>query len=226
MTPNEMWLLDSAIEQRHSIGMLVMENVEAIFDRPAHGMDRDTLLATLNRLVELKLINATNEDRGEFSPTSDEISAALDSEFDADYGLTETGGAVWADVAQPDWNRFVDGVFGDSDEDGEFDSIARERVGEFFCVDKAYLDKFMSSVHFRGIVPHLPSFKWDVVSPWQALYWKELPSAHHVRFCGVFAPEFPEERIPEEFRGMGVWHSNSVGTASAGCAPGGTCGCG
>ena len=226
MNPNELWLLDSVIEQRHPMGMLMMENVEAIFDRPAHGMDRGAMISTLARLFELGLMNATSEERGEFVPTPDEIEAALDSEFDADYRLTETGGAVWAEVAQPEWGRYVDGVFGDSDEDGEFDSIARERVGEFCCTDKAYLEKFMASVHFRGIVPHVPSLKWDTINPWQALYWKELPSAHRVRFCGVFAPEFPEERIPEEFQGMGVWHKGGVGSAPTACTPGGTCGCG
>src|ERR1700709_2672109 len=98
MSPNEIWLLDSVIEQRHPVGMLTMENVEAIFDRPPHGMDRGALIETLTRLFELNLLNVTSEERGEFTLEPNEIAAALDSEFDADYGLTEMGGAVWAEV--------------------------------------------------------------------------------------------------------------------------------
>ena len=206
MDTNELWLLDSVLEQRHPMAMLTMDNCEVIFDRPAHGMDRETLVATLTRLFELNLLNATNDERGEFTPAPNEIVKALDSEMDADYGLTEMGGAVWAEVAMPDWNRYVDGTFGESDADGEFDSIAREFVGEFCCADKEYLERFMASIHFRGIAPHVPSFKWDNVSPWQAIYWKQLPSAHRVRFVGVYGPECPEELIPEEFRGIGIWH--------------------
>lgn len=217
MDANEHWLLDSVVEQRHQIALLTMENVEAIFDRPKHGMDRDGVIATLNRLFSLGLLSAFSEERGEFSPTPGEVVAALDSELDADYGLTAMGGAVWAEVAVPDWNRYVDGVFGGSDAEGEFDSIARERVGEFLCADKEYLQKFMESIHYRGIVVHGPSLKWDTVSPWQALYWKELPSAHRARFVGMFAPECPEEKIPEEYRGMGKWHLDSV--ERAGCTP-------
>ena len=223
MDPNEHWLLDSVLEQRHSLSLLGMENVEAIFDRKNHGMDRATIIATLTRLFDLGLLIASNDERGDFVPSTQDIESALDGGLDADYGLTALGGAVWEEAAKPDWNRFVDGVFGASDADGEFDSMTRERIGEFRCADKSTLEKYMESIHFRGIVPHEPSLKWSEIRPWKALYWKELPLAHRVRFVGVYAPECPEEKIPEEYRGMGIWYENASGGA-AGCAPG-ACDC-
>ncbi|HLX60064.1 MAG TPA: hypothetical protein VKX17_02160 [Planctomycetota bacterium] len=206
MTPNEYWLLHSVVDQKHSLSLLTMENVEALFDRPNHGMDRAALIAALARLFEQGLLIASNDERGDFVPNADDTAAALDGTLDADYGLTPAGGAAWEEVSKPDWNRYVDGMFGaDSQED--FDSLRRERAGEFCCADREHLQKFMDSLIFRGIAPHEPSCKWDELAPWQALYWKELPSAHRVRFIGVGAPVWPEDKIPEEFRGMGMWYT-------------------
>ena len=47
MHPNELWLLDSVVEQKHPIGLLIMDDVSAIFDRPNHGMERGVLRETL-----------------------------------------------------------------------------------------------------------------------------------------------------------------------------------
>ncbi len=214
MDPNEFWLLDSVVEQKHLLGMLIMDDVSAIFDRPNHGMERGVLSATLAKLFEHGLLIASNDERGDFAPNAGEIEAALDGTLDADYGLTEAGGAAWGEVTKPKWELFVDGVFGQSDDDGEFDTIAREKIGEFCCADLAYLQKFMESIHFRGIVPHEPSIKWDAVAPWRALYWKEIPSAHRARFLGVYGPECPEDRIPEEYRGMGRWYTSPIARVS------------
>jgi hypothetical protein len=190
--------------------MLIMDDVTAIFDRPNHRMERGVLSAALGRLFAQGLLVASNEERGEFVPDTGEIEETLDGTLDADYGLTEAGGAAWGEVTKPAWERYVDGVFGQAEIEGEFDTIAREKVGEFCCADLTYLEKFMESIHFRGIVPHMPSMKWDEIKPWRALYWKEFPGAHRARFLGVYGPECPEERIPEEYRGMGRWYASPI----------------
>lgn len=226
MEPNEFWILDSVVEQRHSLAMLTMENVDAIFGKDPHGMDRDAIIATLQGLFERKYLSAFNEERGEFTPTLKEIEQGLDSELDADYGLTPAGGDQWAEVAVPNWDRFVDGVFGDQDEAGEFDSITHERVGRFCCTDKAHLEKYITSIRFSGVLPHPPSLKWDTISPWQALYWKEMPSAHRVQFIGTFIPQCPPELVPKEYQDIGVWHNGIGRQIEQGDCADGTCGCG
>ena len=230
MDPNEFWLLDSVVEQKHPLGLLIMDDVSAIFDRPNHGMERAALSATLANLFEHGLLIASNDERGEFAPNPAEIEAALEGTLDADYGMTEAGGAAWGEVTKPEWERYVDGVFGQIDSDNEFETLlepipsmrrrapglrlAGERIGEFCCVDVAYLQKFMESIHFRGIAPHVPSIKWSEVKPWRALYWKEFPSAHSARFLGVYAHEMPDEDIPEEYRGMSRWYTSPIARVS------------
>jgi hypothetical protein len=210
MDTNDYWLLDSVLEQKHALSLLGMESVEAIFDRPCHGMQRGMLIEKLALLFGQGLLVASSEERGEFTPSADEIAQALDGTLDFDYGLTAAGGAAWEAVSKPDWNRFVDGVFGEDSED-EIDSQRRERAGAFCCADKAHLEKFMETIHLRGIVPHVPSIKWDEVSPWQALYWKQLPHAHRARFIGVHGPHVPEEHMIEEYRGLLNWHQSHEG---------------
>jgi hypothetical protein len=202
----EYWLLDSVVEQRHSLSLLMMEGVEAIFDRPPHGLDRGEMIGKLTQLFGQGLLIASDSERGDFVPEAHKVATILDGDGDEEYALTALGGAVWEEASKPDWNRFVDGVFGGSDEGDEFEGTTRERIGEFKCADKAYLEKFMQSLHYRGILPHAASMKWDVEAPWQALYWKALPAAHRVRFLGVGAPQCPEDKIPEEYRDMGVWY--------------------
>jgi hypothetical protein len=210
MTSSEYWLLDSVVEQRHPLSLLAMENVDAILDRPSHGMERGALIEQLAQLFGAGVLIATNETRGEFAPMPDEIAAVFEGALDADYGLTAKGGQLWEEVSSPDWNRFVDGVFGESNEAGEFEGTNHERVGEFVCADLENLLRFIESLPFKGIAPHPPSLKWDELRPWQALYWKQLPSGHRARFLGVSTAPWPEEQIPEKFRDLGMWYTPLV----------------
>ena len=47
------------------------------------------------------------------------VEAALNGDLGANYGLTAQGGAAWEAVACPDWNRYIDECYGDTDSAGE-----------------------------------------------------------------------------------------------------------
>ncbi len=205
MDEGEFWLLHSVSERRQSLSILLMENLEAWIDGPAHGLTREALLERLFKLADAKTLEGFDAERGTFPLTHEDIVAGIDGTLDADYGLTELGGAVWEKAAQADWNKYIDGTFAETDSTGEIVAVPGERVGEFISVDKERLALYLSGLHFDGIAIYPPSLVWDEIKPWPATYWKELPSGHRARFCCAQTRRFPQDEIPDWFKNWERW---------------------
>ncbi|MDM9384717.1 hypothetical protein QUB80_29085 [Chlorogloeopsis sp. ULAP01] len=110
--------------------------------------------------------------------TPSQIEANLDGELGALYYLTSQGGARWESVAHPDWDRYCVVNIG-FNESGE---IAESQV---ICPSKQFVEKFLSINCYVSAVVHVPGTEvWDVLEPWQATYWKNLPKGYRVRFQG------------------------------------------
>src|SRR5215210_6213459 len=118
MNKNEYWLLNSAVEAWYPLALLVCDNLEEVFNREHHGLERDELVNVLAELFEggdllAKRVEKFTE-KEIFTPTRAEIEAALDGRVRCLYGLSSHGGARWEEVSRPQWERYITAyVYGD-----------------------------------------------------------------------------------------------------------------
>ncbi|MEM8531801.1 MAG: hypothetical protein AAGF95_13215 [Chloroflexota bacterium] len=189
MNRAEYWLMDSVVEACYPLFWLVLntDDLEAAYNRVAHRMNKTELVDVLYNLVCRGDIVLHQMDQGETHliphPSCEEIMAGLQRERDIDYGLSAQGGACWESFTSPLWERFID--VGDY-----LDPIAK---GEIIATDGALVEEYLSIHRFTtAIVPGTES--WDVLSLWQATYWKTLPCGHRLQYIydphGV-VPETP-----------------------------------
>lgn len=171
MDEGEHWLLDSVVEAWYPMSLLVSDKLELAFNRRHHGLSRGELIDTLERLFERgDLLAQRGEER--FTPTRTEIEAALAGRLDLFYGLTPRGGARWESVSRPEWQRYL-----------RASVFAEGQEGEIAGSDRRLVEKYDAlSHHAWNISVVQGSRRWDVLEPWQATYWKQLPKGHRVRF--------------------------------------------
>jgi hypothetical protein len=176
MNRNEYWLLDSAVEGWYPLFWLVEDNVDEVFNKRHHGLERDELVSVLAELFERGDLLAQRVEKfiekEIFTPTRAEIEAALDRQFRCLYGLSSQGGARWEEVSSPQWERYISA--------GDY---YEPREGEVIGSDGQLVEKYHSLSDYisdRSVIAG--SRHWDVLEPWQATYWKELPLGHRLRF--------------------------------------------
>lgn len=115
------------------------------------------------------------------------------------YGLTSTGGSVWEEYSQPDWDLYVasieaigrdwfDSVFGEGVNDGsDTDPIANRRHIRHVSMNRSFLEERLlyyqdenlivpGSLRWRELIP------WNEVDEFNASYWKVLPIGHELGF--------------------------------------------
>jgi hypothetical protein len=149
-----------------------------IVNKPGHGLDRDELIDTFEKLVVAGLVCAHRD--ADFAPTRSEIEDAIDEPADrrrprsavTHYGLTPAGGAAWEAFAAPDWNRRIDCS---SDENSQY---------EVTCADRKWMEQYLAALWSEGALDE-STLVWDEVAPWQSTYWKELPLGHRARFTFI-----------------------------------------
>jgi hypothetical protein len=191
MNKDEYWLLDSVVESRCPLVWLVAKNVGELLNKRDHGLKRDELMSVLNLLFRrgdlYARLTGKSLAKEVFIPTESEIEAALSHRLNCCYGLTLQGGARWDEVSQPHWERYIsDSVYAEPQE-GEIISSDRDLVEQYDSLTRHDSD--------TSIVPG--SKRWDVLRPWQAAYWKELPVGHRLRFKYEWVERSPEPTDPE-----------------------------
>ena len=112
MEYGEFWLLEKAIGlwvPFRFVGGL-RESLESQWNNPWHGMDRERLLDTLERLQTAGDIVIFDENdhtvvlsRNQFN---EELTSGQRPPHAKVYGLTAKGGARWETFAKADWNRY------------------------------------------------------------------------------------------------------------------------
>ncbi|MEH1938892.1 MAG: hypothetical protein V7L01_01565 [Nostoc sp.] len=108
--------------------------------------------------------------------TLTQIEASLSRESGILYYLTPKGGFHWETITHPDWSHFASIIFSNT----ESEEIDLEEV---ICPSKQFIEKYLSIDCYVSPVIHVPGTEvWDVLSPWQATYWKTLPRGYRVRF--------------------------------------------
>lgn len=92
------------------------------------------------------------------------------------YVLTARGGRTWEHYARPDWSCYVASYIGYHPQEGTIHASSREAAEAEFqrCMDDG------------DIAQPIPESKQgEVLVPWQATYWKELPSGYRLRYAWV-----------------------------------------
>lgn len=204
MDKNEYWLLDSVVEKWDSLKSLVSDDIEGAFNKRSHGLNRDELVSVLDHLFQRGDLLARRREKsvskGFFIPTRREIEEALDGRLNCFYGLTSQGGARWEEVSQPQWERYISSSV-----------YAEPQEGETIGSDRALVEQYELLSRYDSEVSVIPgSEQWDVLRPWQATYWKELPLGHRLRFKYEWVerrPERPNPEIEKWFKEIHNWYT-------------------
>lgn len=210
MDKDEYWLLDSVVEARDSLKCLVSEDIEVAFNKQGHGLNRDELISVLDRLFQRGDLFAERKEKsvskGFFIPTTAEIEEAFDGRLLCFYGLTSQGGARWEEVSQPHWERYIVNYI-----------YAEPQEGAIIGSDRDLVEQYDSLSQHDSDVLIVPGSKhWDVLRPWQATYWKELPVGHRLRFKYEWV-ERPlvsktDPKISEWLQGIQNWYTPYTGS--------------
>ena len=188
-TRGEYWLLDTVVEFRFPVSSLMASNLEEILNKKGHGLTRDALIETLDRLITWGLISAENKADPPISTPQDieralneprwRIDSPVDRRTITRYGLTQEGCTQWEAFAAPDWQKYIYTSFHLPDDPDDSDPIIREAI----CADKAWLERhFKSKCFYHARHVSLATVEWDYIAPWDVTYWKQLQGAHRVRF--------------------------------------------
>ncbi len=191
-TRGEYWLLETAVELREPLCFVYGDEVDVMFNKPSHGLQRDALLDAIESLFLRGLVEASRigNDTQTFSMSREEIEVALDAPGPVKktssgpientrcifYQLTAAGGAAWESFAQPDWTKFIF-----SDPYYHPDDVGKRTSS--YCVDKRLLEAYLQGLHYVDTIVDLESIVWSVQQPWHPTYWKELPSCHCASYC-------------------------------------------
>ena len=180
LTRGEYWLLESVAEFKIPLRYFNWEDLEIDLNKPSHGMDRPLLINTLQKLYSEGLIFAgqRGENGDKFTFTKEQLEAAFKEKLSKDchyYGLTKKGGQYWEAFASPNWDYYIEEGFEPLEE-------VNYELGELICSVKSNLDNFFKSLCYYNYDVEKESIQWDILEPWEATYWKELPMGYRVRF--------------------------------------------
>ena len=201
LTRGENWLLNAVVEAGVPLKFLASDDVEGLFNKRGHLMERAKLIELLCGLHSRGWIKA---DQGDDSIPIDE--AMVESAFMADYDprndqavcyrLTATGGDAWEAFAAPRWDRYLRTRLNFSAKSGYVEGADESRVEEY-----------VSKVHLFGWNIVKESIVREKLEPYQATYWKTLPYGFRVeyQYCGV--RERPRwDQVPHRLTNLQRWY--------------------
>jgi hypothetical protein len=180
---DDLWFLEVVAEFGTPLYMLLLPDVAmALNMRRSHGLSFEALCEKLASLCERDLIQIRQfSDGGQVARTREEITRVLAGSKPRDpegfgYLLTARGGSTWEHYARPDWSRYVDSEFGYDPPEGIINASSREAAEAAFqrCMDDGSTEQ-----------PLPESKQGEVLVPWRATYWKELPSGYRLRYAWV-----------------------------------------
>jgi hypothetical protein len=175
LTPIERWFLEVVVELKYPVACLASPRLDLILNRPAHALAVDQVLDVLVQLQARGLLCFfERDDARETALERGAILEALRGQHDVRrvdrpvyFGMTSLGGAEWERVARPEWALYVDEGY-----------RTDPAIGSLCGIDRHYLARLGARVEERieG------TDRWTPLHPWQATYWKTLPSGHELRF--------------------------------------------
>jgi hypothetical protein len=188
------WLLDLVCKGAFPIHILVNNELELVVNRSVgHGLSSTELVDILWMLFEEKLLIAQiYEDPDDYpveiTPTQKDIENALAGKLDLHYGLTSLGGEQWESFFEPNWNWYVSGW------------LRREEVS-FSGSDRQIVEQYLPSLRYSSQQEVIVGSEvWESLIPWQATYWKTLPSGWQVTCKTRETDEYLGKIMPPEYR--------------------------
>jgi hypothetical protein len=174
LTKLEFWLLDVVVELRTPLCFLMEPRLEELFNRSTHGATPDQLTKTLDGLHQRGLI-VGREHLASVPLTGTKIEMCLiqhrrGTEPLVTWELTDAGGAAWEETTLPDWSRYSMGMMSLDPNEGVVEGGSRE------IAEKELLSCSPGERIVEG------SRRDEPIAPWQATYWKQLPTGYRIRF--------------------------------------------
>jgi len=186
---------------------------EDIMNKPSHGLSPDELSHHFFELWKAGLI--------ECSAASSDIPIAADLQKARDqfvrtenwppsddqcllYRLSKSGADMWEQFARPDWNKYL--------VSSNVDGIEWTLTGTNRDLVQRWRD-LGSNFNAGFPFPQPGTEKWELLKPWQAIYWKTLPVGHRLKFvigwtrpCSSPTPEEVENVFRFQNEVWGGWH--------------------
>ncbi|MBI3651514.1 MAG: hypothetical protein HY231_10890 [Acidobacteria bacterium] len=180
MNKIEYWLLDHIVLGGDSIGELLADRWNQHSNEPPHDFSPSELKEALDSLFRRGDILAEEYNRTKrrfedvlFIPSLDQIEDCFTRRSVIYYRLTQQGGRCWEQYSNPDWNKFVTGDFG-------FPPVNQANIAS--C-DRSLVEAYFACPWFKkshSVIEGTES--WEVVTQWQATYWKTLPIGYRLNF--------------------------------------------
>lgn len=207
ISKSEYWILDSVLNRRYPLSLLLSPNAGLHFNKPDHDLSRADLLQVLQKLFKQGSIAGGIQPYSSWrnaavTPNPQQIEAGLDGDMQFDFGLTPKGGELWEQVSNPSWKHFINQSY-----DGA------ERLGRLTCNDGLKLAEVLTMQPYFGYVPMEWSEEWEKLEPWSATYWKDLPVGYSVQFRYElidtnYMDYKTRDRIRQWSRSHDHWYSN------------------
>lgn len=182
-TDGEYWLLTVVCEHWLFLHALSKPERDIGLNLSSPDLWGDQLIDTLHHLFQRGDVIAQQMGEGPgnwldevgspFVPSRSQIEAAVGGRLSLVYGLTPQGAARWELVANPQWDRyFVDSWGYDPDQ------------GEIIASDPELVERLLTASPYiwKDDQPIEKTVSWETVQPWQATYWKLLPTGHRLTF--------------------------------------------
>ncbi|QSQ22433.1 hypothetical protein JY651_46195 [Pyxidicoccus parkwayensis] len=171
------WFLDAVIEMGENLAVLKSPRIEEILNRRTHGLGERELVEQIASLCQSGLIEVKNDDGVRVCSLDDVDRAFAESRCEPRhysgfwYSLTPAGGAAWESVTHPDWSCYLSHW------------TRREEV----CIEAATRERAVEEFNRASTDPaHVPvpgSYRETLLEPWEATYWKTLPSGVRIQYA-------------------------------------------
>jgi hypothetical protein len=200
------WLLDLVHELKFPVRILVQNELTLVVNRStSHGLNHSKLVDTLYLLLQEEMLIAEIYESPDgfpvkIIPTRQDIEDALAGKLQIYYGLTSLGGEQWEIFSKPNWNLYISG------------SMGQEEVS-FSGSDRQIIEQYLPSLRYSSQQEVISSSEvWESLIPWQATYWKTLPSGWQVTCKTRETDEYLGKIMPPEYREwldqMYNWYTN------------------
>jgi hypothetical protein len=204
------WLLELVCEMKFPLRILVHNELEMVVNKTTgHGFNFSELINNLHQLFVEEILIAeiykTSDDLSvKITPTRNEIENALEGKLKIYYGLTSLGGEQWEKLAKPNWNLYISG------------SLGQQEIS-FSGVDRQIIERYLPSLRYTWQAEIVSSSEeWKLLVPWQATYWKILPSGWQLKCKIKETNEYLGKSIPLEDRQwldkIDNWYTNPFDT--------------
>ena len=179
LTRGEYWLIESCVYSWSSLHSIFSEDYIRIYNKRNHCQTNVKLIETLSRLVNggILFLRCANKIATHTEPKIiEEIikKQPHNKESTYYYGLTVEGGTLWENFAMPNWDFFIDDV-GRFLENNMYQCSISGKCEKNVKAAYNYLEK-------HDYIIDKESVYWELLTPYQANYWKEFKKGYRVTF--------------------------------------------